>query len=271
MQFTSDITVTYMDSMGSDEQIARDASASLGRSTINPDRVNGLVRFLTEENHTSPFEHQILKVHVKCPLNMAHQWHRHRTQSYNQRSLRYTGSDLEFYFPPIARPLKNYGTGAHPDIRDHENQGSVRALWFANVEKLYQHVEEVYSIGENLGIANEVIRGVLPTDTMTTFIATANLGNWFRFLYLRNGDVGHPQWEIASGAKQVESLIAKHFPIAHQHWKAAMVRLSDEEDYDERMLMKVYESLAKNGLSVIESAKIVNYLQNSGILFRERA
>ena len=228
MLLTSKIEVTLMDKMGSDAQIARDASASLGRSDLDPERVDGLIRFLTDEVHTSPFEHQILKVHVRGPINMSHQWQRHRTQSYSQRSLRYTKSDIEFYFPARERPLKNYGNGAHPDIRAHENQMEVWSIWLKEVKDLYEHVERVYETGAQLGIANEVIRGILPTDTMTTFIATANLGNWFKFLSLRNGVLGHPQYEIVQGARQVESFIEQEFPLAHKHWKAALLKMREK-------------------------------------------
>src|SRR3954466_6495423 len=65
-----------------------------------------LINFLWRNRHTSPFEHGNITVKVDVPLFVARKWHRHRTQSYNEVSGRYTMMTPRFYSGTIARVQK---------------------------------------------------------------------------------------------------------------------------------------------------------------------
>lgn len=84
------------------------------------------------------------------------------------------------------------------------------------------HAEEAWEAYEHLlwaGVATEVARNVLPVGTYTAWYMTGNLHAWFNFLYLRDGEVGHPQYEIVQLAQQVWPIIEEHWPIAASAWK----------------------------------------------------
>ena len=88
IEFRSDMRVEYVDHMGDDKRIAQAARVSTGSD--QSDRPHeGLVKRLWADQHTSTFEHNTLTVMVEVPIFVAREWHRHRTQAFNEISGRY--------------------------------------------------------------------------------------------------------------------------------------------------------------------------------------
>lgn len=204
--------------MGDDEIIAKAARVSTGKDQETNDKITGLINYLARERHTSPFEHAALTVRIEAPIFVAREAMRHRTFSFNEVSGRYAKLKPEFYVPPTERPLINEGSGAHPkltnstDILDYSDTSITH----------YESAETAWSDYEYLldkGIATEVARNVLPVGIYTRWYMTGNLHAWFNFLYLRDGEVGHPQYEIVQLAQQVWPIIEEHWPIAAKAWK----------------------------------------------------
>lgn len=219
IELRSDIDVMEIERMGSDQTIVQAARASTGKDLVELKTTQGLINYLMKEHHTSPFEHCVLTVRVEAPIFVAREWERHRTQSYSELSMRFAEAAPEFYIEPDERPLTNEGSGAHPKLV--HGDAAQRAVNWIQSNASYEAAWEAYTNKLNAGIASEVARKVLPVGTYTTFWATANLNNWFKFLYLRNGEHGAPQWEIVQGAKEVEAIIAEAYPEAYQAWKRA--------------------------------------------------
>jgi len=48
-----------------------------------------LLKYLHEHRHATPFEFAGMVVEVQAPIFVFREWHRHRTQSYNEMSARY--------------------------------------------------------------------------------------------------------------------------------------------------------------------------------------
>ena len=69
------------------------------------------------------------------------------------------------------------------------------------------------------GVATEVARNVLPVSIYTSAYLTGNLLGWFNFLRLRNGNHGHPQFEVVEVAKKVEAIIEELYPVTYNAWK----------------------------------------------------
>lgn len=224
IQLRSDIKVEYIDHMGSDTMIAKAARVSTGKDQENHQKKVGLIRYLARERHTSPFEHSALTVRIEAPIFVAREAMRHRTFSYNEISGRYAKLKPEFYLPPEGRPLINTGTGAHPNLVQHKQVGTDLAA-AVNMSDAYQESWQIYEYMTSGDpevddvIANEVARNVLPVGTYTAWYMTGNLHAWFNFLYLRDGEVGHPQYEIVQLAQQVWPIIEEHWPIAASAWK----------------------------------------------------
>jgi len=170
--------------------------------------------FLMKEGHLSPFEHLVMKFHVKAPIFVARQWFRHRIGvSYNEVSRRYTTKNSdEFYIPD------------HIRIQDTKNkQGSVKidnlSLEQECIDKIKDAYENAYKIYEELlekGVAKEMARIVLPVGQYTEFYFTVNVRALMHFLDLRADS--HAQWEIQEYAKAMSKIFEKVFPITYKHY-----------------------------------------------------
>ena len=77
------------------------ARVSYGVGTKKTRSDRGLIRYLMRHLHTTPFEMCDFKFHVKAPIFVFRQWHRHRTFSINEYSARYSEMKDEMYEPTI--------------------------------------------------------------------------------------------------------------------------------------------------------------------------
>jgi len=71
--------VRLVDSMGNDSSIVQAARVSYGEGTKKVSEDEGLIRYLLRHRHTTPMEMVQFKFHVKAPIFVIRQWHRHRT------------------------------------------------------------------------------------------------------------------------------------------------------------------------------------------------
>lgn len=207
--------------MGDDEIIAKAARVSTGKDQEDNDKKVGLINYLARERHTSPFEHTALTVRIEAPIFVAREAFTHRIFSFNEISGRYAKLKPEFYSPSLTRPLVNIGSGAHPELV-HPGDVEVFDLWNEAYSTHWSAATEAWQAYERMladGIATEVARNVLPVGTYTAWYMTGNLHAWFNFLHLRDGDVGHPQYEIVQLAQQVWPIIEEHWPIAAKAWR----------------------------------------------------
>lgn len=224
MEFTSEINVELIQSVGSDQMIAAAARVSTGQDlgTFSEQDDDGfLIGYLMKNRHGSPFEHGSMTFRVDAPIFVFREWQRHRMASYNEVSGRYKKLEPKFYVYPEGRPLVQGGSGAHPKlIQGTESQlamvnGSIRG---ASIKawREYEHMLE-------LGVANEVARAVLPVGTYSSMYVTMNPRAIMNFLSLRvdhedNSFNTKPQWEIQQAAEKVEALFKHEYPQTGYHW-----------------------------------------------------
>jgi thymidylate synthase (FAD) len=154
-----------------------------------------------------------LVVEVKAPIFVFREWHRHRTQSYNEMSARYVPLPDQNYMPTIERLMD----GANTETANKQAQGNGRQLtnqdaqnWWSRLDKAYTYCEDVYQEGLRLGIPKELARLPLPVARYSRMRASANLRNWLGFLALRQAP--DAQWEIREYANAVGQIIAESFP-----------------------------------------------------------
>ena len=213
VEFSNEITVKLIDTMGDDTRIAEAARVSTKGLENKSDKIAGLVSALARENHTSPFEHSVMTVSVEAPIFVAREWMRHRTQSYSEISARYTQLQPKFYEPADARKIVQ--TGKALDYRREDGSTFQKVMTKNRHEWIAEDAWTSYQWMLSQGVANEVARNVLPVSVYTQFWATANLNNWFKFLTLR--DAPNALAEIRWGAEQVDALISELWPVA---WRA---------------------------------------------------
>src|SRR5690625_6123278 len=105
--------VDLIQSMGSDETVARSARVSTGKDLLEQGKIEGLINYLVREGHTSTLEHCAATLRFEVPIFVAREMMRHRTMSYNEISGRYSEMEPVFYVPgPDNQPSEHSRRGA---------------------------------------------------------------------------------------------------------------------------------------------------------------
>lgn len=170
-----------------------------------------LLTYLYEHKHMTPFEMAGMTIEVQAPIFVFREWHRHRTQSYNEMSARYIPLPDVNYVPSIQR-LKTFGgTNKQAQGTTPLADDQVLERWLLRLQDVYGACQRVYEDGLNLGVPKELARLPVPVARYTRMRASANLRNWLAFLTLRMDPAA--QWEIRQYANILgKALIATSFP-----------------------------------------------------------
>lgn len=221
LRFRSDMSVTLIDSMGSDERICQAARVSTeGAASYQTGEAKGLINFLARERHGSPFEHVVFQWLIEAPIFVWREFMRHRVASYNEESGRYKALEPVFYIPGPERLLQQIGkTGNYEFIEGTDEQ---RTLTDWSIRGNSAFAYEDYTDMLEAGVAKEVARMVLPVNIYSSAYVTMNLRAAFNFLSLRNKVEGatyptHPQREIEMVAELMEEDVKRVAPLA---WEA---------------------------------------------------
>lgn len=215
--------VRLVDHMGSDLSIVRNARVSYdadwraGEDTGSDTR---LINYLYENGHNTPFEAVTFTFDVKAPIFVFRQWHRHRTQSFNELSARYRELPEEFYVPD-ADQITTQSTDNKQMRTDEQNEFAQHIRLMINRQNaeafgMYRHLLEK-------GCPRELARSVLPVGTYSHMFATFNLHNGLRFLRERLHP--HAQYEIKVFALAMLELM---YPVVPVTMTAFVNGLGDE-------------------------------------------
>ena len=175
-----------------------------------------LLGFMFRNNHSTPFEFCGMTIEVKAPIIVFREWHRHRTQSYNEMSARYAPLPNENYIPSIDRVFLTQEKNKQAQAMEGAKQLSKMdaQVWQDNIKILNEQIERIYQHGLAIGIPKELARVILPVGRYSKMRASANLRNWLSFLTLRMNP--NAQWEIRQYANAVGEIIKITFP---RTWK----------------------------------------------------
>lgn len=209
--------VKLVEFWGSDERIIESARMSTSGSFRGWDQDARLLSYLWKNNHYSPFEMAGLTIEVQAPIFVFREWHRHRTQSYNELSARYTELPDLFYIPSIER-LTNGGQSR----TNKQGSGVELDPGTASVvqDTIHEASIDAYRTYQQLlvsGIAREIARLVIPVNVYSRMRASTNLRNWLAFLDLRLGE--GVQWEMKEYAKVVGEIVGELFPRTWELFK----------------------------------------------------
>jgi thymidylate synthase (FAD) len=224
IQILEDVEVKFIRGTGGDESVVQAARVSVEgqNAPVNAESDEGLIRYLIDKKHGSPFEHNSLTFYVQAPIFAFREFQRHRIGfSYNEMSGRYMELPNEFYAPAADRPLINIGTSARPQMApaDQNTVQEVRGVLIDAYESAWGYYQDLLG----LGIAKEVARLVLPVGIMSQMYVTTNARAVMNFLALRThrpdaAHVSHPQREIEMVAEKIEAVFAERFPITHKYF-----------------------------------------------------
>lgn len=215
--------VRLVEFMGADPGVVDAARVSYGSKSKGAAKDAGLIRYLLEHDHGTPFEHAVFKFHVKLPLFVARQWIRHRTSSYNEASMRYKKAVEEFYSPKKwrAQDVKNkQGSVAAPKL-DHAKQT-------ARLKRVCRAAMREYDAMVADGVAREMARMVLPVNLYTEWYWTVNARALMHFIGLRSE--AHAQWEIRQYSHELARILRAKMP---QTWAPFESGLEETPGYRE--------------------------------------
>lgn len=191
------------------EHDCHDCSGS-GRRTKPGDEK--LLKFLYDNRHDTPFEMSGMTLVVQAPIFVFREWHRHRTQSYNEMSARYTPLPDVNYIPTVERLMINSKSNKQAGVIAGAEELTLKnAEYFRNsLRESYEAAEQLYQVALRAGVPKELARIHLPVGRYSRMMASANLRNWLAFLTLRMAP--NAQWEIRQFANAVGVIIADRFP-----------------------------------------------------------
>lgn len=188
-----------------------------------------LLTKLYNDKHETPFEFAGMVIEVRAPIAVFREWHRHRTQSYNEASARYAPLPALDYMPTLDRLM------AVNQASKNKQEGGVvagrRLLeadgqdWLNDLSDHYVKAEELYQHGLRIGVAKELARLPMPVGHYSQMRAQATLRNWLAFLTLRMDP--NAQWEIRQFANTVGTIIAHQFPYTWKLFEGNRKKLVD--------------------------------------------
>mgnify|MGYP003500028614 CR=1 FL=1 len=206
--------VELIDYMGTDRDIALAARTTTGSEDKKGEAEDrNLIRYLVRMRHSTPIEMVRARFRMQMPIMVARQLIRHRMSSTNEYSLRYSEPIDAFYIPAVAdvaaQSVSNrQGRGEQLPVEQAEK---VRALMSAHDDAamvLYR------TLADDLGVAREVARCVLPVNLYTRWTWTCDLHNIMHLLGLRL-DL-HAQLEIRVFAQALADIVSAWVPVAYE-------------------------------------------------------
>jgi len=172
-----------------------------------------LLKFLSDNRHDTPFEFAGMVIEVKAPIMVFREWHRHRTQSYNEMSARYTPLPDDNYVPTVERLMRNAnGSNRQAGRADGATEltETLAMRYRGRLIKAYEEDQELYDIALQCGVPKELARLHLPVGRYSRMRASANLRNMLAFLTLRMDSAA--MWEIQQYANALHEILKEKFP-----------------------------------------------------------
>jgi len=177
------------------------------------DKPEGLLRYLVQHKHWSPFEHGHATFEIETSKAIGIQLIRHRSFAFQEFSQRYQDvNHLGDIFEPIelreqCEDNRQSSTKViNPMIQMESNQLASETIdaFLGKAHSLYNKLLEA-------GVAREQARMVLPLATTTKIHMTGSIRSWIHFLELRDDD--HAQKEIQTVAKEIKRIFISEFPV----------------------------------------------------------
>ncbi len=216
--------IRVIDYMGDDSSIVQAARVSYGKGTKKLNQDKNLINYLLSHRHSTPFEMNEIKLHIKLPIFVARQWIRHRTANVNEYSARYSILDKEFYIPDSKNlkpqsKINNQGRSGEIPIREKKKYIN---LLNENSKKSFDNYNELLNVNsdgeridsENSGVARELARVALPLNTYTQWYWKIDLHNLMHFVALRFDP--HAQYEIRVYAEVILEILRKWVPLTFE-------------------------------------------------------
>ena len=189
--------------------VAYCARVSNPSNQINSETAERLLKYLVKHKHWSPFEMVSVCLEIETTRDIARQFLRHRSFSFQEFSQRYADiRDLSDNFVLREARLQ--------DQKNRQNSVDVEDVilqeqWMKIQQGVINASKEAYKWAIERGIAKEQARAVLPEgNTVSRLYANGTLRSWIHYIDLRS-DNG-TQKEHREIAVECAKVIAQIFP-----------------------------------------------------------
>lgn len=188
------------------------ARVSNPSNQMNNETSEKLIKYLVKHAHWSPLEMVSACLEVETTRDIARQFLRHRSFSFQEFSQRYADptQDLDFVVREARlQDMKNRQNSIETD------DAALSSWWDAQQKFIIEHTKTVYAEAIKKGIAKEQARAILPEgNTVSRLYANGTLRSWIHYIQLRSGN--GTQKEHIDIAVACAKVIAEIFPLADE-------------------------------------------------------
>lgn len=196
------------------ELIAFCARVSNPSNQYNNTTADALIKYLIKHLHWSPLELASATIEVETTRDIARQFLRHRSFSFQEHSNRYANpvADLGFVLREARlQDTKNRQNSIELDSEDEE-QRFVAAEWNRRQQDVIDLVKENYNWALNAGIAKEQARAILPEGNIVSrMYVNGTIRSWIHYIQVRTD--ASTQKEHRELALEIAKVIATVFPF----------------------------------------------------------
>ena len=215
------MSVTLVDSMGSDLSVVNAARVSFGKK--HEELTKGdekLIAFLAKHGHWTPFGHATLSFHVEAPIFVARQLVKHQVGLvWNEVSRRYVDYEPEYWMPKHwrarAEDKKQGSSDEYVDWLDRAERTGGR------VSKVCDLAVHTYRTLLDAGVCPEQARMVLPQNVLTEWYWTGSLYAFARVCNLRCQP--DAQLETQEVCKEIDILSRDKFAVSWGALRSATI------------------------------------------------
>lgn len=195
------------------ELIAYCAKVSNPQGQMNMETSNRLLNYLIKHKHWSPFEMASATLEIITTRDIARQFLRHRSFSFQEFSQRYADpQDMEQTFVTREARLQDTKNRQNSISLEDADASGLQDWWEANQLHHIEQSKLLYRAAIERGIAKEQARAVLPEgNTVSTVYANGTIRSWIHYVELRSGN--GTQKEHMEVARAVGEAITAIFPM----------------------------------------------------------
>jgi thymidylate synthase (FAD) len=185
------------------------ARVSNPENQMNTQTSERLVKYLIKHQHWSPLEMVSACIEVETTRDIARQFLRHRSFSFQEFSQRYADPTMDLEF--TTREARMQDPKNRQNSIKSDNDG-LHIEWHRRQRKVIEAASNAYEWAINNGIAKEQARAVLPEgNTMSRLYVNGTLRSWIHYIQLRSAN--GTQLEHMQLAQECAKAISKIFPI----------------------------------------------------------
>ena len=170
-----------------------------------------LIKYLIKHKHWSPLEMVSATMEIETTRDIARQFLRHRSFSFQEFSQRYANpADMGETFVLSEARLQDHKNRQNSIETEDDN---LQNEWWNKQMAVIETSKMAYNWAIDNGIAKEQARKVLPEGlTLSRLYANGTLRSWIHYIELRSGN--GTQKEHMELARECGKAISKIFPLA---------------------------------------------------------